>query len=65
MTAARALCPVASVELGEAEIGHLQAQHVSRRYNISNRQVIMAGFPNGLQVGGSLCQLAINLNGYG
>jgi len=35
--------------------------HASALY-ISNRQFIMAGFPNGLQ---PLCQLAINLNGYG
>jgi len=56
--------PQASVQFTQSRRENETEDHASALY-ISNRQFIMAGFPNGLQVGGSLCQLAINLNGYG
>jgi len=37
MTAARALCPVASVELGKAEFGAIRAQHACMRYTVVMR----------------------------
>ena len=49
MTAARALCPVASVELGEAEIGAFRAQHACTRYTPLHSMVPECGaFPSRL-----------------